>query len=121
MAVLADPGSAHAWPVEADDQGRRLDFDVETVRSYLPADGVEQLVAGGVRPSKLGPFKPNLHQRLNAGPRNATALHAEIVDQSDPAAIPSSSATSSRFAAATRPPSSRVLQNWPPPVRQVTA
>ena len=40
-----------------------------------------QLVAGGVRTSKLDPFKPYLHQRLTARVRNATALHAEIVAQ----------------------------------------
>ena len=61
--------------------GRRLGLDVKTVRRYLRADAVEELVAGGVRTSKLDPFKPYLHQRLTAGVRNATALHAEIVEQ----------------------------------------
>jgi len=45
------------------------------------ADSVEQLIAGGVRTSKLDPFKPYLHQRLSAGARNGTALHAEIAKQ----------------------------------------
>lgn len=31
--------------------------------------------------SKGDPFKPYLHQRLSAGARNATTLHAEIVEQ----------------------------------------
>jgi len=60
---------------------RRLGVDVKTVRRYLRADGFEQLVAGGVRASKLDPFKPYLHQRLTAGVRSAAALHAEIVEQ----------------------------------------
>ena len=56
-------------------------MDVKTVRRYLRAEDVEQLVAGGVRTSKLDPFKPYLHQRLTAGARIATALHEEIVAQ----------------------------------------
>ncbi len=60
---------------------RLLGVNFKTVRRYLRADSVEQLVAGGVRTSKLDPFKPYLHHRLLAGARNATALHAEIVEQ----------------------------------------
>ncbi len=60
---------------------RRLGVDFKTVRRYLRADSVEQLIAGGVRTSKLDPFKPYLHQRLTAGARNATALHAEIAER----------------------------------------
>ncbi len=59
----------------------RLGLNFKTVRRYLRADSVEQLVAGGVRASNLDPFKPCLHQRLTAGARSATALHAEIVQQ----------------------------------------
>jgi len=67
---------------------RRLGVDFKTVRRYLRADSVEQLVAGGVRTSKLDPYKPYLHQRLSAGARNATALHAEISNRATPAATP---------------------------------
>jgi len=59
----------------------RLEVDFKTVRRYPRADSVEQLIAGGVRTSKLDPFKPYLHHRLSAGARNATALHAEIIKQ----------------------------------------
>ncbi len=72
----------HALRVQGLSMGmiaRRLELDFKTVRRYLRADSVEQLVAGGVRTSKLDPFKPYLHRRLLAGARNATALHAEIV------------------------------------------
>ncbi len=60
---------------------RRLGLAVKTVRRYLRVDSVEQFVAGGVRTSKLDPFKPYLHQRLKAAVRGATAPHAEIVEQ----------------------------------------
>ncbi len=66
---------------------RRLELDFKTVRRYLRADSVEQLVAGGVRTSKLDPFKPYLHQRLTAGARKwhraarrdrRTGLHRQL-------------------------------------------
>ncbi len=67
---------------------RRLELDFKTVRRYLRADSVEPLIAGGMRISKLDPFKPYLHQRLSAGARNAAALHAEIINGATPAATP---------------------------------
>ncbi len=101
--------------------GRRLGLDIKTVRRYLCADSVEQLVAGGVRTSKLDPFKPYLHQRLTAGVRNATALHAEIVEQGYTGSYP----ILERYLQAVAPQRcghpAHVVRNRPPPVRQVTA
>jgi len=100
---------------------RRLGVDFKTVRRYLLADSVEQLVAGGVRASKLDPFKPYLHQRLMAGVRSATALHAEIVEQG----YTGSYHTLERYLKPLRRSDAstlaQVLRNRPPPVRQVTA
>ena len=60
---------------------RKLDLNFKTVRRYLRADNVETLLAGGVRVSVLDPFKPYLHERLADGQRNATVLHAEIIER----------------------------------------
>jgi len=60
---------------------RKLDLNFKTVRRYLRADGVETLLAGGVRASVLDPFKPYLHERLAEGQRNATVLLDEITDR----------------------------------------
>ena len=87
---------------------RRLGLDIKTVRRYLRADNAEQLVAGGVRTSKLDPFKPYLRQRLAAGGRNATALSAEIVAQGYTGSYLRPRALSQAAAAAgTRPPWAR--------------
>jgi len=100
---------------------RRLDVDFKTVRRYLRADSVEQLVAGGVRASNLDPFKPYLHQRLTTGVRSATALHAEIAQQG----YTGSYTTLERYLKPLRRSDAatltQVLRNRPPPVRQVTA
>jgi len=100
---------------------RRLGLDHKTVRRYLRADRVEQLVAGGVRVSKLDPFKPYLHQRLTAGVRGATALYAELAEQG----YTGSYQTVERYLQPVRRSDSatvaQVLRNRPPPVRQVTA
>jgi transposase len=100
---------------------RRLGLDVKTVRRYLRVDSVEQFVAGGVRTSKLDPFKPYLHQRLKAAVRGATALHAEIVEQG----YTGSYSTVERYLQPLRRSDAatvaQVLGNRPPPVRQVTA
>ncbi len=72
---------------------RRLGLDFKTVRRYLVADIVKQLVAGGVRAGKLDPFKPHLHQRLMAGARSTTALHAKSATRATPAATTPSSDT----------------------------
>ncbi len=99
---------------------RRLELDFKTVRRYLRADSVEQLVAGGVRTSKLDPFKPYLHHRLLAGARNATALHAEILEQG----YTGSYNTLERYLKPLRRSDAatltQVLRNRPPAVRQVT-
>ncbi len=77
---------------------RRLGLDFQTARRYLRADSVEQLVAGGVRASKLDPFKPYLHQRLTAGARQChraarrdrqTGIHRQLPH---PRAIPEAAA-----------------------------
>ncbi len=100
---------------------RRLGLDFKTVRRYLRADSIEQLVAGGVRASKLDPFKPYLHQRLTTSVRDATALHAEILNQG----YTGSYHTVERYLKPMRLTDAatlaQVLRNRPPPVRQVTA
>jgi len=100
---------------------RRLGVDIKTVRRYLRADSVEQLIAGGVRASNLDPFKPHLQQRLTAGARSATALYAEIVEQG----YTGSYNTVERYLKPLRRSDAatlaQVLRNRPPPVRQVTA
>ena len=101
--------------------GRRLGLNVKTVRRYLRADDVEQLVAGGVRTSKLDPFKPYLHQRLTAGVRNATALHAEIVEQGYTGSYPILERYLRPWRRSDAATLARPLRNRPPPVRQVTA
>jgi len=99
---------------------RRLELDLKTVRRYLQADSVEQLIAGGVRTSKLDPFKPYLQERLMAGARNATALHAEIAKQG----YNGSYNTLERYLKPLRRSDAanltQVLRNRPPAVRQVT-
>ena len=101
--------------------GRRLGLDVKTVRRYLRADGVEHLVAGGVRISKLDPFKPYLHQRLTAGMRNATQLHAEIVAQGYTGSYPVLERYLQPWRRLDAASLAQVVRNRPPPVRQVTA
>ncbi len=101
--------------------GRRLGLDIKTVRRYLCAQGVEQLVAGGVRTSKLDPFKPYLHQRLTAGVRNATALHAEIIKQGYTGSYPTLERYLQPWRRTDAATAAHVVRNRPPPVRQVTA
>ncbi|MBB4938419.1 transposase [Streptosporangium album] len=60
---------------------RRLGWSRHTVQRYARAVTWQELVDGkwkGVRPSKLDPFKPHLHQRWDAGCTNAKQLHREI-------------------------------------------
>jgi len=99
---------------------RRLGVDLKTVRRYLRANSVEQLVAGGLRTSKLDPFKPYLQERLMAGARNATALHAEIAKQG----YSGSYNTLERYLKPLRRSDAanltQVLRHRPPAVRQVT-
>ena len=101
--------------------GCRLGLDVKTVRRYLRADCVEELVACGVRTSKLDPFKPYLHQRLTAGVRNATALHAEIVEQGYTGSYPILERYLKPWRRSDADTLAQVVRNRPPPVRQVTA
>ena len=101
--------------------GRQLGLDVKTVRRYLRADNVVELVAGGVRTSKLDPFKPYLHQRLAAGVRNATALHAEIAEQGYTGGYPILERYLRPLRRSDAATFVQVLRNRPPPVRQVTA
>ncbi|MET3807141.1 hypothetical protein ABIB25_004163 [Nakamurella sp. UYEF19] len=101
--------------------GRRLGLDVKTVRRYLRAGDVEELVAGGVRTSKLDPFKPYLHQRLTAGVRNATALHAEIVAQGYTGSYPVLERYLKPWRRTDAATLAHIVRSRPPPVRQVTA
>jgi transposase len=100
---------------------RRLGLDVKTVRRYLRAEVVEELVAGGVRTSKLDPFKPYLHQRLTAGVRNASALHAEIVQQGYTGSYPVLERYLKPWRSHDAATVAQVVRNRPPRVRQVTA
>jgi len=99
---------------------RRLELDFKTVRRYLRADCVEQLVAGGVRASKLDPFKPYLHRRLSAGARNAAALHAEIVEQGYTGSYPTLERYVKPLRRSEAATLAQVLRHRPPAVRQVT-
>ena len=60
---------------------RKLDLNFKTVRRYLRAGSVDNLLAGGVRASVLDSFKSYLHDRLADGERNATLLHGEIAER----------------------------------------
>jgi len=99
---------------------RRLGVDFKTVRRYLRADSVEQLIAGGVRVSKLDPFKPYLHQRLSAGARNAAALHAEIVNRGYTGSYPTLERYVKPLRRSDAATLNQVLRHRPPAVRQVT-
>jgi len=72
---------------------RRLGLDFKTVRRYLVADIVKQLVAGGVRAGKLDPFKPHLHQRLMAGARRPPRCTPKSSTRATPGATTPSSDT----------------------------
>jgi len=60
---------------------RRLNVNFKTVRRYVRASSVDELVAGGVQVSVLDPFKPYLNGRLAEGVRNVTLLLREITRQ----------------------------------------
>ncbi|MET3808737.1 transposase [Nakamurella sp. UYEF19] len=98
----------------------RLELDIKTVRRYLRADSVEQLIAGGVRISKLDPFKPYLHQRLTAGARNATALHAEIANRGYTGSYNTLERYLEPLRRSDKATLTQVLRHRPPAVRQVT-
>ncbi len=100
---------------------RRLGLNFKTVRRYLRADSVEQLVAGGVRASKLDPFKPYLHQRFTAGARGETALPAEIVQQGYTGSYHILERYLKPLRRSDAATLDQVLRNRPPAVRQVTA
>ena len=99
---------------------RRLELDFKTVRRYLRADSVEQLIAGGVRVSRLDPFKLYLHQRLSADARNAAALHAEIVNRGYTGSYPTLERYLKPLRRSDAATLTQVLRNRPPAVRQVT-
>ncbi len=100
---------------------RRLELNFKTVRRYLRADSVEQLVAGGVRVSKLDPFKPYLHRRVSAGVRSATALHAEIGQQGYTGSYNALERYLKPLRRSDAATLAQVSRNRPPAVRQVTA
>ena len=97
----------------------RLELDVKTVRRYLRADSVEQLIAGGLRTSTLDPFKSYLHQRLSAGARNATALHAEIAKRGYTGGYNTLERYLKPLRRSDKATLTQVLRNRPPAVRQV--
>jgi transposase len=65
---------------------RRTGLALQTVRRYVRADGIDELLAVILDgpPTPLDPHKPYLAQRWAEGCRNATALHAEIRDRGYP-------------------------------------
>ena len=62
---------------------RELGLAKETVRRFVRAEGVEDLLAKprAGRPSVLDAYKPYLHERCNAGITNASMLYREISEQ----------------------------------------
>ncbi len=56
-------------------------LDRNTVRLYLRATAFPEIVRLGRHKSKLDPYKDYLHQRLQAGQRNATHLLAQLQKQ----------------------------------------
>ena len=52
-----------------------------TIKRFMRAACVEELLATGPKPSKLDPYKPLLHEQWNAGNRNAGDLHRKITAQ----------------------------------------
>ncbi len=81
----------------------KLDLNFKTVRRYLQADTVETLLAVGVRSSVLDPFKPYLHERFADGQRDATMLHAEIIERGYIGGYNPFAATCGRYAVSRRP------------------
>jgi len=98
---------------------RRLELDFKTVRRYLRADCVEQLIAGGVRTSKLDPFKPT----CTNGSRPAREMPPRCTPRSSNRATPAAT-TPWRYLKPLRRSEAatlaQVLRNRPPAVRQVT-
>lgn len=101
--------------------GRRLGVDFKNVRRYVRADSVEELIADGVRISKLDPFKPYLHQQLAAGVRNATRLFVEIAQLGYTGSYPVVERHVQPLRQADAAALARAVRTRPPPVRQVTA
>jgi len=73
-----------------------------------------------VRTSKLDPYKPYLHQRLSTGARNATALHAEVVEQGYTGSYPTLERYLKPLRLSDAATLTQVLRHRPPAVRQVT-
>ena len=60
---------------------RSLSLSRPTVRRFARAASPGELLAEGIRESKLDPFKPYICQRWNEGLTDATALHAELQER----------------------------------------
>ena len=90
----------------------------QTVRRYLRADGIGELLAviAGGPPSALDPYKPYLARRWGEGCRNATLLHAEIRGQGYPGAYSRTAAWLRQLRTAgtlpPAPPRARDIARW---------
>jgi len=60
---------------------RLTGFDPKTIRKYLREPGVPHYGPRAPRPTKLGPFKPYIDQRLQLGVWNAVVLLKEIQER----------------------------------------
>jgi transposase len=99
---------------------RELGLAKETVRRFVRADSVEELLAKprAGRPSVLDAYKPYLHERCNAGMTNASMLYREITEQGYRGSRGTVAAYLAPFRAfGTAPPATPAV----PKVRQITS
>ncbi|MBN2111168.1 MAG: IS21 family transposase [Methanosarcinaceae archaeon] len=60
---------------------RQTGYDRKTVKKYLDLTTVPQAQKRQRKASKLDPYKPYIHEKLNSGPYTASRLFREIKDQ----------------------------------------